>query len=110
MAGTELIFSKARSLYAKNSQFPNENFGIYDLSLGANPSKPTNTWEEVGLASYFGRISYNFDERYLFTFNLRADGSSKFARQNRWGIFPSASAAWRISEEKFMQGLSLIHI
>ncbi len=104
MAGTELIFSKARSLYAKNSQFPNENFGIYDLSLGANPSKPTNTWEEVGLASYFGRISYNFDERYLFTFNLRADGSSKFARQNRWGIFPSASAAWRISEEKFMQG------
>lgn len=104
MAGTELIFSKARSLYVKNSQFPDQNFGIYDLSLGANPSKPTNTWEEVGLASYFGRISYNFDERYLFTFNVRADGSSKFARQNRWGVFPSASAAWRISEERFMQG------
>ncbi len=104
MAGTELIFSKARSLYVKNSQFPDQNFGIYDLGLGTNPSKPENTWEEIGLASYFGRVSYNFDERYLFTFNVRADGSSKFARQNRWGVFPSASAAWRISEERFMQG------
>lgn len=103
MAGTELIFSKARSLSVKNSQFPDVNFGIFDLSLGTNPGKPENTYEEVGLASYFGRISYNFDERYLFTFNIRADGSSKFARQNRWGVFPSASAAWRISEEKFMQ-------
>ena len=104
MAGTEVIFSKAQSLTAKNSKFPDINFGIYDMSLGTEPSKPTTSWEEVGMASYFGRVSYNFDERYLFTFNVRADGSSKFARQNRWGLFPSASAAWRINEEKFMQG------
>ena len=104
MVGTELIFSKSQSLTAKNSQFPEINFGIYDLSLGTNPSKPATTWEEVGMASYFGRIAYNYDDRYLFTFNVRADGSSKFARPNRWGIFPSASAAWRIHEERFLQG------
>ncbi|MFR5758051.1 MAG: hypothetical protein ACLUE2_07035 [Bacteroides cellulosilyticus] len=48
-------------------------------------------------------LSYNYSDRYLFTGTLRADGSSKFARGQKWGYFPSASAAWRISEEGFMK-------
>lgn len=53
--------------------------------------------------SYFGRLSYAYDKKYLLSFNMRADGSSKFAPDVRWGYFPSASAAWRISREKFMR-------
>lgn len=54
------------------------------------------------LQSFFGRFNYNFKERYLFEANVRFDGSSRFAKGNRWGIFPSFSAAWRVTEEPFM--------
>ena len=57
------------------------------------------------LASFLGRIAYNYDSRYLLTVNFRADGSSRFAPGHRWGTFPSVSAGWRISSEKFMQPL-----
>ena len=69
-------------------------------------------WDNTGsnaaqwaIMSYFGRISYNFDSKYLLTFNIRADGSSKLHPDHRWGIFPSLSAAWRLSSEEFMQGV-----
>lgn len=55
------------------------------------------------IQSYFGRINYNYKERYLFEANFRADGSSRFTKKNRWGYFPSVSAAWRLSEEPFME-------
>ena len=51
--------------------------------------------------SYLGRVNYNYGDRYLLTFNFRRDGSSRFGANNRWGVFPSASAAWRLSEESF---------
>jgi len=57
------------------------------------------------LASFFGRVSYDFDNRYMLTAVLRGDGSSNFARGRRWGIFPSVSAGWVVSEESFMEGL-----
>ena len=58
--------------------------------------------EQLALQSYFGRINYNYKERYLLEANVRFDGSSRFAKENRWGIFPSFSAAWRVTEEPFM--------
>ena len=58
------------------------------------------------LLSFFGRVMYDYKGRYLLSATFRADGSSKFAAGNRWGYFPSAAVAWRISEEKFMQSLS----
>lgn len=54
--------------------------------------------------SYFGRVNYAFKDRYIFQASIRADGSSKFAPENRWGYFPAASAAWRVSDEPFMDG------
>lgn len=54
------------------------------------------------LQSYFGRINYNYKERYLFEANVRFDGSSRFAKGNRWGVFPSFSGAWRVTEEPFI--------
>lgn len=56
------------------------------------------------LNSYFGRINYNYKEKYLLSATARADGSSKFAKGNRWGFFPSIAAAWRISSEPFIKG------
>lgn len=56
------------------------------------------------LVSFFGRLNYNFMGRYLLTATLRRDGSSRFSKNNRWGLFPSAALAWTISEESFMQG------
>ena len=53
--------------------------------------------------SFLGRVNYSFDDRYLFTFNMRADGTNVFAPGKKWGVFPGGSAAWRISQEKFME-------
>jgi len=61
--------------------------------------------EEWGLISYFGRLDYSFNDRYLLAANLRTDGSSKFSKNNRWGVFPSVSGGWRISEEPFFAAL-----
>ena len=57
------------------------------------------------LISYFGKVNYNYDDRYLLSLTMRYDGSSRFGKNNRFGMFPSVSAAWRISQEKFMQGI-----
>ncbi len=80
-----------------------------DVSLGSAGSqfaegKPTK-W---GINSFFGRVNYGFKDRYLFEANIRTDGSSRFAKGNKWGVFPSFSAAWRISEEGFMKNLTFV--
>ena len=59
--------------------------------------------EESFIVSFFGRVNYSYESRYLLTFSLRADGSSKFAKNNRWGYFPSAAFAWNVKEEAFLK-------
>lgn len=78
------------------------------INAGADNEFKDNggTHTQLSLGSFFGRINYNFKERYLLEANFRADGSSRFAPENRWGFFPSASAAWRISEEPFFLPVS----
>ena len=73
------------------------------LNLGNNSSASNNgaNYNGAGLQSYFVRANYAFDNKYLLTATMRADGSSKFAPGKRWGYFPAFSAGWRISEEKF---------
>lgn len=58
---------------------------------------------DTGRRSYFGRLQYDYDDKYLLEFNMRIDGSSIFPKDNRWGYFPAVSAAWRMSEEKFIK-------
>ncbi|GAO31190.1 SusC/RagA family TonB-linked outer membrane protein [Geofilum rubicundum] len=76
------------------------NMGLSSSNLKVTSKVNTND----NLASHFGRFGYNFDDRYLVTLTARADGSSKFAAGNRWGFFPAAAVAWRLSEEGFMAG------
>lgn len=64
----------------------------------------SNYATEHYILSYFGRLNYSMQNKYLFTFTLREDGSSRFSRQNRWSLFPSAALAWKLSEESFLKG------
>ncbi|MHB9143510.1 MAG: TonB-dependent receptor, partial [Paludibacter sp.] len=72
---------------------------------GTTDQKASGSGSEWILRSFFGRLNYDFNSRYLFEANLRYDGSSRFAKGKKYGIFPSFSAGWRISEEGFMKSL-----
>ena len=87
-------------MYRKN--FPNNN--LTDMDAGdASTQKNSGYTRELTMVSYFGRLNYDYAGRYLFEANFRSDASSRFAKEHRWGFFPSFSAAWRISEEPFME-------
>ena len=77
---------------------------IDDLDVGTEYKSSYGTSDEYTARSWFGRATYAYDGRYLFEVDMRYDGSSRFAPENRWGFFPAASAGWRISEESFMRG------
>ena len=92
-------------------RYENESFLKYDLiddSMTSIDAATTNgniggNYTEWAMRSYFGRVNLSWDDRYLLEANLRADGSSKFAPGHRWGYFPSVSAGWRLSQERFME-------
>jgi TonB-linked SusC/RagA family outer membrane protein len=79
-----------------------------NLGSAATPGVPSSSYSKWVLLSSIARVNYNFDQRYLFTISFRSDGSSKYSRGNKWGYFPSGALAWRISEEQFMEKVSLI--
>lgn len=89
-------------LMAQGNDFSSMAIDQLDAASSANP-RIGGSGYETGRAAYVGRINYNFDERYLLEASFRYDGSTKFAPGHRWGFFPSASAGWRISEEKFFK-------
>lgn len=82
---------------------------ISTLNSGTDTDIVTSDRQAWALASFFGRINYDLNDRYLLNFNARYDGSSRFGRNNRWGFFPSASAGWRMSSEGFLQGVEAIN-
>jgi TonB-linked SusC/RagA family outer membrane protein len=93
---------------ARSQNFQDDYFTFNNLGAGANPVAPTSGTSAYGLNSYFGRINYNLNEKYLLTFTGRVDGSSKFGSANRYAVFPSAALAWRVSEEEFIKNISAI--
>lgn len=107
--GTEYGQSKPDMGFSLNATASNSVFG--DLShaymtymKNNNAATVSGTpYGDIRSMSYFGRINYNYDEKYMFTAIMRADGNSKFAPGHRWGYFPSFSAGWVISSEKWME-------
>ena len=104
---------------ASNTMFPTDDFLYNNLGLGEGLNNLTNggskdgigisSWkEEWKLASAFARINYNYDQRYYLNVSLRAEGSSKFGANNRWGYFPAASASWLITNEDFMRDQDVV--
>ncbi|MDR2921540.1 MAG: TonB-dependent receptor [Tannerella sp.] len=82
---------------------------LHELNAGSSNATVGGTSAKSVLMSYFGRLNYAYKDRYLFEANFRYDGSSRFAKGNRWGIFPSFSAGWRLSEECFLKDYSWIY-
>ncbi len=80
----------------------------YDIGSGTTIDVPSSNYSKWQLLSYLGRFNYSFANKYLATFSLRKDGSSRYSEGQKWGTFPSAALAWRVSNEKFMQSLSFI--
>lgn len=109
MAGSSWTASKYSNNYIDGSNYAD---GLFQTLNAANKIFWTGTGSsasEWAILSYFARLQYNWNDRYLFTANVRADGSSKLAPGHRWGYFPSFSGAWRISSEPFMKDIEWIN-
>lgn len=92
------------SLSASASGFASDAYESYSLGSGQAPArKPYSYLEEWQMLSYIGRVIYTLYDKYIFTGNFRADGSSRFGAQNKWGFFPSGAFAWRMSQEPFIK-------
>ena len=108
MLAHEVSFRSSEYLLGEAMDFPFDNLGNDNLGLGATPSKVNTNYYDKTLLSFFARANYNYDNRYLLTATVRTDGSTVFSNKNKWGFFPSFSAAWRVSEEAFMKDLKWI--
>ena len=107
LVGQEYVLQKNELLTNTAHGFP-LSFSAqdcWDLTTQGDPYEITDFfYPDDKLLSWFGRVNYDFDSKYLLSVTFRADGSSKFTDGNRWGYFPSAALAWRISSEPFMKG------
>ncbi len=104
-------------LTVSSTNFPSDNLGYSNLVLG-NPYGISSyrinlgndlTYGQTRLISDFGRLNYNYNDRYLLQASIRRDGSSVFGENNEWGYFPSVGAGWRISNESFMQNQKIFN-
>ena len=108
MAGSSWTNSRWSQSYISGSYYADADIKTLNAANKISWTGTGSTASEWAILSFFGRLQYNYNDAYLFTANLRADGSSKLAPGHRWGYFPSFSAAWRISQEKFMKNVSWI--
>lgn len=90
-----------RSAKLDGSGFPSPSFDV--VGVASSLDAYSGSLSNYAMESYFGRATFSYKDRYVLTATLRTDGSSKFARDNRWGWFPSVSLGWNISKENFMK-------
>ena len=103
LAGQEANMYHGESVSATGAGIPDLK-GLYQLSNATRDYSVSGGEEDTRMMSWFSRVEYNFDQKYYIFGSVRADGSSRFHPDNRWGTFWSAAGSWRISEEKFMEG------
>lgn len=108
MLGYSYQYFQNSGFNAENSDFPNDGLGADNLGSGEYAKDEGiigmgSYKNDSKLIAFFGRISYNWDGKYLLTASLRHEGSSKFGKNNKWGNFPAVSIGWRISNESFME-------
>lgn len=111
LAGQEILSSKSNSSSYYGQGYPdeftmNDAFGQLTMNDVTNAEYTNTIGTPVHSSSFFGRANYSYKGRYLLTATFRADGSSKFAPNNHWGYFPAAAAAWRVSDESWMEEAS----
>ncbi|MEQ9441353.1 MAG: TonB-dependent receptor [Cyclobacteriaceae bacterium] len=108
LVGYELITFRYDYFTAYRDNFPLQDYPQLNVGSQDNMQNGGSAYD-WGLQSYFARINYDYDGKYLLEANVRRDGSSRFAEGNKYGIFPSVSAGWRISEENFFSGVGFIN-
>ncbi|WP_018620605.1 SusC/RagA family TonB-linked outer membrane protein [Spirosoma luteum] len=116
LVGQETYETKGRAIGLETRYFPSDispEKALANMNLGSPPTgaiqpQPTSSEYQNRLLSFFGRLNYTYDKKYLATVTFRGDGSTKFAPENRWAYFPSGSLAWRFSQENFMKSLKFL--
>lgn len=113
MVGYSYQYERYSGFNAENKDFPNDGLGADNLGSGEWAKEEGQVMmgsykNDCKLISFFGRVSYDYDGKYLFTASLRHEGSSKFGKNHKWGNFPAVSAGWRISQENFMKDITWI--
>ena len=114
MVGYSYQYSRYSGFNTENKDFPNDGLGADNMGSGEYAKEEGEVLmgsykNDAKLIAFFGRVSYDYDGRYLLTASLRHEGSSKFGADNKWGNFPAVSAGWRISSEPFMKDISWIN-
>ena len=114
MVGNSYQYSQYSGFSAWNKDFPNDGLGSDNLGSGELAKEEgevlmSSYKNDAKLISFFGRVSYDYMGKYLFTASLRHEGSSKFGKNHKWGNFPAVSAGWRISQESFMKDIDWIN-
>ena len=108
VAGYTYQTDMSRSFGVSVNGFSNNTTRNYNLGAAEVINTPTSGYSEWVLASWLGRVNYSLDDKYLVTASVRTDGSSRFGANNRWATFPSMALGWRVSEESFMQDVTVI--
>jgi TonB-linked SusC/RagA family outer membrane protein len=113
LAGYSYQTQEANSSYMSNSKFDTDLYSYNNIGAGAaihsDQAYMSSYKESSTLISFFGRLMYNYSERYLLAVSLRKEGSSRFGANNKWGWFPAASLGWRINKEDFMNSVSWVN-
>jgi TonB-linked SusC/RagA family outer membrane protein len=91
------------------SGFANNTTENYDLGAAETIGNPGSEYSDWTLASFLARANYSYNDKYMITASIRADGSSRFGADHKWGYFPSVALAWRVSEESFLKNVSTIN-
>lgn len=105
LAGTTFQYNNNSFTSATGQGFPSDSFRKIASAAVKNSDGDETAW---AIASLFGRVNYDYKQKYMLSANLRYDGSSRFGENNRWGFFPSASVGWAMSEENFMEAVDVI--
>ena len=108
LAGYSYQSSTSASSSASGSGFLTDATEYWNLSAAATFERPNSNLSETDLLSYFGRVNYNYKDRYLFTATARRDGSSTLAKGNEWNFFPSGAFAWNAHNEAFLEGSEVV--
>ena len=110
MGGYSYQHFQNKTFYVGASDFESDEIPfVNNIQVGINDLGQFSGNEKNALQSFFGRANYGFRDKYLFTFNFRRDGSTRFGDNNQYGDFPSAAIAWRVSEEDFLQGFAFLN-
>ena len=108
VAGVTAQHWEYSDLTGRRTDYLDEDKSFWYLNAGSTTTYANGGYQEYGLVSFLSRVNYIYNDKYLFGATLRADGSSRFTKENRWGYFPALSAGWRISQENFMKNIHWI--